>query len=132
MPPTYSYALSNPITVGDANGLWPVFGEDFNFCFSNCLDRENARLINYSIPFIPLPKSCLPPFRTPNPLQPMTTPLSSLGNLLGGRANVLGSLLRDAGRLGSRVITPGLFTWSAGKTALCFNECLSEHSVADP
>jgi RHS repeat-associated protein len=127
----YGYVSNDPINYTDLNGLYPIFGDSFNMCFSICLDRENARVINYVLPVAPVPKACLPPFRTPIPSQPFTTPLSSLAHVLGGRANPFSSFLRGTGRVGSRFVAPGLFGWSAVKTGACFAECLSAKSVAE-
>jgi RHS repeat-associated protein len=79
---------------------------DYGECLGSCI--EENRLDNLlPLLFSAWPKSMLPPFRVPYPSQPLTTPLSSLGHLLGeaGAPFELTRLLREIGRGASGVGT---------------------------
>lgn len=82
---------------------------DYGDCLAGCIE-ENRLDSLLPLLFSAWPKAMLPPFRVPYPSQPLTTPLSSLGHLLGeaGAPFELTRLLRDIGRGASGIGTAAL------------------------
>jgi hypothetical protein len=94
-------------------------------CWASCIEKYR---LNYwqAIPFLPVPKILVPPFRVVVPTQRMTTVLSSIGNLVGGGGTALGGALRGIGRVASPIataLTLGEGAWDGGVLIVCAELC---------
>ncbi|GMU63471.1 MAG: hypothetical protein AMXMBFR34_52340 [Myxococcaceae bacterium] len=130
--PTYAYAANNPLMYTDETGLYPFPSDEFTECYRMCLDKT-GRVSQYLLPIMPVHKTWVPPFRfTPfgGGSNEWTTPLSSAGNMAGGRSSAIGSGLRTAGRIGAWLRWPLLIKGYAD-VAECAYKCSKEESIAD-
>jgi RHS repeat-associated protein len=98
----YAYVDNDPTNLTDRLGLAP---DTWFECWAKCIERR--RWDWGSIPLLSaLPKRFLPPFRVPNPNQPLTTLPSVLAHYLQGVMPDFATAMRTGGRMASRIATP--------------------------
>ena len=67
----YGYVLGDSVGGIDPMGLFDLS------CYGDCIEERRWDLWKYAIPFTPVHKKMLPPFRVPKKSQPWTSPYSA-------------------------------------------------------
>jgi hypothetical protein len=122
----YAYVTGNPVKFGDWLGLArSCCSLSWSSCWGDCI-REHRLDWWELIAGSAIPKRLVPPFRVPNPNQPLTTPASVVAHHIRRAAPSIARGLRAAGRLVSKVATPltiieGFYDW--GVIGWCGFEC---------
>jgi len=94
----YRYVGNSAVNLIDPTGLFDMS------CYANCIENRRWDLWKYLVPFTPVPKKYVPPYRVPVPSQPWTTPYS-VGLYGAGRAGVPKSITGPL-RRGGRFVAP--------------------------